>query len=121
MYYYISVCLLFPYFVDQNFAATSGWRLFKYVGVDRAGVLLLLLLLLWNNIVQVYSKIIYFDDSSKFNESVSVGSKEMDRHMGMLSHEDMKSVDLQLYLPFLIHLLQKHKFSFVCCSVQGQR
>ena len=27
MYHYISACLLFPYFVDQNFAAASGWGL----------------------------------------------------------------------------------------------
>jgi hypothetical protein len=51
---------------------------------------------------------------------MSIGSEEMDRHMGMLSHEDMKSLDLYLYLPFIIHLLQKRKFSFVCCGVQGQ-
>jgi hypothetical protein len=37
-----------------------------------------------------YSKLIYFDDCIKVNESVSAGSKKMDGHMGMLSHEDIE-------------------------------
>ena len=63
---------------------------------------ILLLLLLLNSIVQVNSKLIYFDDCIKFNESVSVCLKEMDRQMGMLSHEDMEKSWFQ-FLPAIYY------------------